>query len=134
MARRSTKPRRRSAALSAELDRFLEEVFDAVSAAMTARRWQDVSPMLDAYAAAYVGLTAAGLFHGALAHRIARHALSLTDRDQFHAALPFLGQEILLATNPPPLEATIEYYRSQLALRDAQDVFDAIATNSKGVH
>jgi hypothetical protein len=122
--------------LSAEFDRFLEEVFDAVNAAMTARRWQDLSPMLEAYAVAYVGLTAAGLFHGAIAHGIARHALTLTDRDRFAECLLALEVEIRRAQNPPPLVDTIEEYRLALIRRDAEDAFVAFAgaSSSKEVH
>jgi len=127
---------RRTKALSAELDRFLEEVFEAVSAAMTARRWQDISPMLEVYAAAHVGVTAARLFHGAIAHRLATHALSLTDRTRLAESLAALEAEVLCARKPPPLTETIEKYRLTSQHRDALDAFTAMAAvrASKEVH
>lgn len=127
---------RRTAALSAEFDRFLEEVFDAVSACMTARRWQDVSPVLETYAAAHVGLTAARLFHGAIAHRLVRHALSLVDRDRFLESVSMLRSEILRAQEPPALADTIEHYRTALKQRDALDAFAAVTSSrsSREVH
>jgi hypothetical protein len=123
-------------ALSAEFDRFLQEVFDAVSACMTARRWQDLSPMLEAHAAGYVGLAAARLFHGAIAHRIARHALSLTDRERFAESLELLRVEVLRAQDPPPLAETLEQYCLALRQRDALDAFNALpaARANKEVH
>jgi hypothetical protein len=132
----STRWHRRTAALAAEFDRFLEEVFEAVSAAMTDRRWQDVSPALEAYAAGHVGLTAAKLFHRALAHRLARHALTLTDREQFDDCLPVIRTELERASSPPPLTDTIRGYQAALAQRDALDAFATLppARSREKVH
>lgn len=126
---------RRSSALSAELDAFLVEVVDAISGCMVARRWNDLDASMRAYALAIGALDPARLFYAAIAHKVLRHVLTLTDRSHLAECLTSVKGSLDAIREGRTLEAAITMHRKALENRDAYELFERLsADNSADIH
>jgi len=126
---------RRSAALSAEFDAFMTEVVDAISACMVVQRWEDLSTSVKAFAKSTGIVDPGRLFHGAIAHKVLRHVLTLTDRSQLAESLVALSGSVDAVNEARPLEVSIAQHRKALEHRDAFEAFAKLTSpNLPGVH
>ena len=132
--RRSGKPgpRRRSAALSAELDAFLTEVVDALAACMAAHRWEDLPAAMKAYARSAGILDPGRLFHASIAHKVLRHVLTLQDRGQLEPCIIGLYGSLEALRSGQSLDVAVAQHRKILEIRESFE--ELTSTNASEVH
>lgn len=104
----------------------MTEVEEAIAACVVARRWNELSLVMQKHAREIGVLDPARLFQGAITFGLVRYALTLTDPGRFDECLAALKGSAEAGRSGRSLESAIKELRTASEHRHALDAFNAL--------